>query len=79
MKKLKKLLALALAVIMMLSVAPAVFAEDATEPTDDTGLTIGDIFGGFFIKLGELLNTIFEFLSNLFSGSNGNGALDAIK
>ncbi len=42
-------------------------------------MTAGDLFGGFFIKLGELLNTIFEFLSNLFSGTSGNDALEQIK
>ena len=42
-------------------------------------MTAGDLFGGFFIKLGELLNTVIEFLSNMFSGKNGNDALEQIK
>lgn len=42
-------------------------------------MTAGDLFGGLFIKLGELLNTIVEFLSNMFSGTKGNDALEQIK
>lgn len=42
-------------------------------------MTAGELFGGFFIKIGELLNTIFEFLANMFSGKNGNDALEQIK
>ncbi len=42
-------------------------------------MSAGDLFGGFFIKIGELLNTIFEFLSNMFSGTNGNSALEQLK
>lgn len=82
MKKFKKLISLVLAVLMMLAVMPVAFAEEETTAADTTesdSFGAGDLFGGFFIKIGELLNTIFAFLSNLFSGTNGNDALDAIK
>lgn len=89
MKKMKKVLALMLAVLMMLSITPAVFAEDAAteeETTvvvedagnEDSGLTAGDLFGGFFIKIGELLNTVFQFLANLFSGTSGTSQLERL-
>ena len=42
-------------------------------------MTAGDHFGGLFFKFGELLNTIFEFLSNMFSGTSGNDALEQLK
>lgn len=42
-------------------------------------MTAGDLFGGFFVKIGELLSTIFEFLANMFSGTSGNDALEQIK
>lgn len=89
MKKMKKVLALLLAALMMLSITPAVFADDAeAEETttavvedaesQDSGLTAGDLFGGFFIKIGELLNTIFQFLANLFSGTSGTSQLERL-
>lgn len=77
----KKFLALLLSVLMLLSVAPVAFAQDAQEEQTtvvaedtneedaDASLGAGDLFGGFFIKLGEMLQIIFNFLSNLFNGT----------
>lgn len=77
----KKIIALLLAVIMLLSVAPVAFAEDAAadetttvaaeadESADDSLSDAGDLFGGFFVKIGEMLKIIFDFLANLFNGT----------
>ena len=73
----KKFLAVLLSVLMLLSVAPVAFAQTAdaetttvAEEAGDTSLsTAGDLFGGFFVKLGELLQIVIDFLSNLFTGT----------
>lgn len=79
MKKMKKFIALILSVIMLLSVTPVAFAQEAAEETttaavetDDTLSAAGDLFGGFFVKIGEMLQIIFDFLANLFSGTGDN-------
>lgn len=74
----KKFLAVLLSVLMLLSVAPVAFAQTAdaetttvaAEEDGDTSLsTAGDLFGGFFAKIGELLQIVINFLSNLFNGT----------
>lgn len=78
----KKFLAVLLSVLMLLSVAPIAFAQETTtekatvvedaenaEGADESLSAAGDLFGGFFVKLGEMLQIIFNFLSNLFNGT----------
>lgn len=78
----KKFLAVLLSLLMLLSVAPVAFAQETTtekttvventenaEEADDSLSAAGDLFGGFFVKLGEMLQIIFNFLANLFNGT----------
>ena len=84
MKTGKKILSVFLAMILAFSITTVAFAEEAVvepEITDDTAedsLNPFDIFGGFFVKIGELMKMVFEFLENMFTG-NGNNALEELK
>lgn len=82
MKTLKKLLALFLAVLMILSASSvAAFAEDEN-PAEDPAPSESEevdtnpfaIFGRFFERIANLMNIVFRFLETLLTG-NGDKAL----
>lgn len=86
----KKFIALLLSVLMLLSIVPVAFAEDVVsdetttvvaddtaENSDDSLSAAGDLFGGFFVKIGEMLQIIFDFLANLFNGT-GSSNIDKL-
>lgn len=87
MKTAKKVLSVFLAMILAFSISTVAFAEEAavepdvngeaTDTTDDS-LNAFDLFGGFFVKIGELMKMVFEFLENMFTG-NGDNALEELK
>lgn len=79
----KKIIALLLSVLMLLSIAPVAFAETAvdetttvaaedTEASDSDLSAAGDLFGGFFERIGDMLRIIFDFLANLFNGTGSD-------
>ncbi len=93
MKKIKKTIALLLSVLMLLSVLPvfSLAAEDGqevqeTEPAvqeepDGTETDSDNPFGiivDFFVRIGDLLRIVFEFLINFFAGT-GNDAIEKLK
>lgn len=85
----KKFIALLLSVLILLSVAPVAFAQEATTEaetttvvgeettTDNSGTSAGDLFGGFFKSIGDLLKIVIDFLANLFNGTSGD--IDSLK
>ncbi len=87
----KKVIALLLSVLMLLSIAPVAFADEAiddetttvaeaadnVEESDNSLSAAGDLFGGFFVKIGEMLRIVFEFLANLFNGT-GSSNIDKL-
>lgn len=90
MKKMKKAIALLLSMLMILAVAPvSVFAEDAGVVEEDVldtdadasagGLNGFTLIGSFFETIGNVLRLVVEFLSNMFSGTSGNDALEQLK
>lgn len=85
MKTAKKVLSVFLAMILAFSITTVAFAEEEVvepeitdETTDEETLNPFTLFGGFFVKIGELMRIVFEFLENMFSG-NGNNALEELK
>lgn len=87
MKVLKKAMALFLAMLMVLAVAPAAFAEEAevvvpdVETPEDTAETVNPFafIGMFFETLAGILRNVVAFLENMFSGGSGNDALEQLK
>lgn len=86
MKVLKKVTALFLALLMVLSVAPSAFAEEVIEPdveiSEDVATESVNPFafiGSFFETIAGILRTVVDFLENMFSGTLGNDALEQIK
>lgn len=91
MKVLKKAMALFLAMLMVLAVAPAAFAEEAVEeeivvpdveaPEDAATETVNPFafIGMFFESLANILRSVVTFLENMFSGASGNDALEQLK
>lgn len=87
MKNLKKAMALFLAMLMVLAVAPvSVFAEEAdivapdadvSEDTNAETLNPFALIGKFFEMIGETLRLVIEFLENMFTGT-GNDALEQL-
>lgn len=81
----KKFIALLLSVLTLLSVAPIAFAAEETTVAETTTVaneettkaetsdtSVGDLFGGFFKRIGDLLKIVIDFLANLFNGTSGD-------
>ena len=65
MKKIRSFLAVILAVLMLLPVAPAIASATETGAATDSIASIGQIFTDFFKALSDFINAIVEFFSNL--------------
>lgn len=87
MKVLKKAMALFLAMLMVLAVAPSAFAEEAevvvpdADVSEDAAEEVNPFafIGMFFESIASILRSVVQFLENMFSGSAGNDALENLK